>query len=454
LIHELYFRDFVRFSSLVKGSKIFKLEGIYGRHPPGGWLQDGKEDFFEPWCHGKTGYPFVDAAMRELEATGHCSHAGREVAAWFLVCDLGLDWRLGAEWFESVLVDYEPASNWFNWAFTIVPRATGGNSIQEEASPYQPPRTRLQTLEVIYWAAQHDPDAEYVKRWVPELKALAAPLAREPWRAATGLAPADAARDARAPAEERPPPVAKERERIGWARRTFSAGGNDIEVWWVSRFGASPPSAPSGGSEGGGGAEEPQRVDPADGRAYTARELREKYKGQYTAKEIEQYFRSECSAAEGEKRVDPENGQEYTLQGLRAKYRGKYKQHEVDKYFQSTCTVASESRRFRPPARAAATGTTGSTMLTGSTSGSVNSKEEVPGGWPPGYPLPLLPPASLVAIEEVAEHARKAQQRKAAKSERLRGAAEQRPGAVVAATGGGKEAPGKNRGRWGRAANG
>ena len=55
----------------------------------------------------------------------------------------GIDWRFGAEWFESALVDYEPASNWFNWAFTIVPRATGGNAIQEEAKPLRPPRTRL-----------------------------------------------------------------------------------------------------------------------------------------------------------------------------------------------------------------------------------------------------------------------------------------------------------------------
>ncbi|CAK0889002.1 unnamed protein product, partial [Prorocentrum cordatum] len=160
LVHELYFRDFVRFSALQKGSKIFKLDGIYGRHPPGGWLQD-KEEVLEPWRLGCTGFPFLDASMRELLSTGHCCHAGREVAGWFLVCDLGLDWRLGAEWFESALVDYEPASNWFNWAFTCVPRATGGNAIQEEARPLLPPRTRLQTLEVVYWAAQSDPDAEY-----------------------------------------------------------------------------------------------------------------------------------------------------------------------------------------------------------------------------------------------------------------------------------------------------
>ena len=77
MVHELYFRDFVRFSALLKGSKIFKLEGIYGRHPAGGWLQE--DGLLAPWCHGQTGFPFLDASMRELEATGSCCHAGREV---------------------------------------------------------------------------------------------------------------------------------------------------------------------------------------------------------------------------------------------------------------------------------------------------------------------------------------------------------------------------------------
>jgi hypothetical protein len=56
-----------------------------------------------------------------------------------------------------------------------VPRATGGNAIQEEAKPLLPPRTRLQTLEVIYWAAQSDPNATYIKKWVPELNSMEYP---------------------------------------------------------------------------------------------------------------------------------------------------------------------------------------------------------------------------------------------------------------------------------------
>lgn len=380
LVHELYFRDFVRFSSLLKGSKIFRLEGIYGRHPPGGWLQDS-EQVFDAWRQGKTGFPFVDASLRELEATGHCCHAGREVAAWFLVADLGLDWRLGAEWFESMLVDYEPASNWFNWAFTIVPRATGGNSIQEEAMPKQPPRTRLQTPEVVYWAAQHDPDAEYIKRWVPELKDIEdACLAREPWRA-TGAGSAAPRVGTSAP--ERPPPVARERDRIGWVRRTFPAGGADVQVWWACMAGGGDPPAEE---------EVETRVDPEDEVAYTLEQLRAKYTKQYKASEIEEYWRNSCALAD--LRVDPSDGKAYSLPDLLKKYQRTYRRWEIEDYFAKTC------RKPAPPARK---------KLAPKANGP-------PEGWPNGYALPLLPPASLEAMEEVAEQSRRNQARKAQKA--------------------------------------
>jgi len=452
LVHELYFRDFVRFSSLLKGSKIFRLEGIYGRHPPGSWLQD--RELLEPWKTGTTGFPFVDAAMRELAATGYCSHAGREVAAWFLICDLGLDWRLGAEWFESVLIDYEPASNWFNWAFTCVPRATGGNSIQEEARPMQPPRTRLQTLEAIYWAAQHDPDGEYIKRWVPELQGLPGSLAREPWRATEHLA-MTAERVRGASAEERPPAVARERERIGWARRTFPAGGAEVEVWWTCVRGGAPPKPPQSQPAGQRASPE-KRTDPDDGKTYTLKQLQEKYKGQYAPEEVEEYWRDHCKEAEA--RVDPEDGQAYTLEEMRAKYQGKYKRQEVAEYFRSSCAVsarasaetggAADGRRQQRwgAAKAAAGACGGGVVAAGAHS------------WPEGYPLPLLPPASLRGIEDIAEHSRQSQARKAAKADRLRqqwtaASAPRQEEAANAA--GASKAPrakgGQQRSRWARA---
>ncbi|CAE7811969.1 cry [Symbiodinium sp. CCMP2456] len=384
MVHELYFRDFVRFSALLKGSKIFKLEGIYGRHPPGGWLQE--DELLAPWCHGRTGFPFLDASMRELEATGSCCHAGREVAAWFLVCDLGIDWRLGAEWFESTLIDYEPASNWFNWAFTCVPRATGGNSIQEEAKPLRPPRTRLQTLEAIYWAAQQDPDGEYIKLWVPELRGLTGDLAREPWKA-TSQEPEEAPRVGSAP-EEWPPALAKERERIGWARRTFPAGGSQVAVWWgCVREGAAASAAPSGTIE--------RRLDPDDGREYTLEGLKEKYRGQYKLEEVRVYWKNTCEPLEA--KTDPADGKAYTLAELHVRYRQQYTRQEIAEYFKSSCAPVKEKK-----------------------GGSASVPRKKPAtGWPEGYPLPLLPPASFFSIEEIAEHSRRGQARKAAKAARL-----------------------------------
>lgn len=383
MVHELYFRDFVRFSALLKGSKIFKLEGIYGRHPPGGWLQE--DELLAPWCQGQTGFPFLDASMRELEATGSCCHAGREVAAWFLVCDLGIDWRLGAEWFESTLIDYEPASNWFNWAFTCVPRATGGNSIQEEAKPLRPPRTRLQTLEAIYWAAQQDPDGEYIKLWVPELRGLRGDLAREPWKA-TSQEPEEAPRVGSAP-EEWPPALAKERERIGWARRTFPAGGSQVAVWWGCVREGAASAAPSGTTE--------RRLDPDDGREYTLEGLKEKYRGQYKLEEVRLYWKNTCQPLEAKR--DPADGKAYTLAELHVRCRQQYTRQEIAEYFKSSCGPVKEWK-----------------------GGAASVPRKIPAtGWPEGYPLPLLPPASFFGIDEIAEHSRRSQARKAAKAARL-----------------------------------
>jgi len=335
----------------------------------------------------------------ELEATGHCSHAGREVAAWFLVADLGLDWRLGAEWFESRLIDYEPASNWFNWAFTCVPRATGGNSIQEEAMPRAPPRTRLQTPEVVYWAAQNDPDADYIKRWVPELGSLSPAEAREPWRS-TGIGAA-APRCANVP-EERPPAVSRERDRIGWVRRTFPAGGPDVLVWWACARPGAARAAPTATSAED--VPDAKKLDPDDGKVYTLQQLRAKYKKQFSGKDIEEYWRSSCTVVE--LRIDPADGKMYSLLELQQHYQKQYKRWEIEDYFAKTCTAASQQKKLKAEAKAPA-----SAELT---------ELGPPSSWPDGYPLPLLPPASLASIEDVAEQSRKNQARKALKASKLR----------------------------------
>lgn len=168
ITHELLWRDFVRFGSIQAGNSIFKIGGPRGQHP--GWRWSTDKDMLGAWVEGRTGFPFVDCFMRELKATGYCNHMGRECAGWFLVGDLGLDWRMGAEWFESVLVDYEPTANWYNWTYRCLPAAARG------------PGERLQGIEILKWGTQHDPDATYIKRWIPALAPLPPTVAREPWR--------------------------------------------------------------------------------------------------------------------------------------------------------------------------------------------------------------------------------------------------------------------------------
>jgi len=114
-----------------------------------------------------TGVPLIDAAMRELAATGYMSNRARQNVASFLVKDLGQDWREGAAWFEYQLIDYDAASNWGNWAYQA---GTGTD-------------TRDRWFNVVGQSRRYDPGAEYLAHWVPELRALEPVNRFMPWRA-------------------------------------------------------------------------------------------------------------------------------------------------------------------------------------------------------------------------------------------------------------------------------
>ncbi|CAK0847503.1 unnamed protein product [Prorocentrum cordatum] len=178
ITHELLWRDFVRFGSIAAGTSIFKIGGLSNTHPR--WKWSTNREVLNAWMTGMTGFPFVDCFMRELKVTGYCNHMGRETIGWFLAGDLGLDWRMGAEWFESVLIDYEPTANWYNWVYRCLPAA--GRPGPPGELLMDAPGHRLQGLEILKWGTQHDPDAEYIKRWIPALKPLPSVVAREPWR--------------------------------------------------------------------------------------------------------------------------------------------------------------------------------------------------------------------------------------------------------------------------------
>jgi deoxyribodipyrimidine photo-lyase len=115
---------------------------------------------FRRWCDGETGFPIIDAGMRQLAATGFMHNRVRMIVAMFLTKDLHLDWRLGEQFFMQKLVDGEIASNNGGWQWSA---GTGA-----DAAPY----FRIQNP----WsqAARFDPDGEYIKTWVPELRDLPA----------------------------------------------------------------------------------------------------------------------------------------------------------------------------------------------------------------------------------------------------------------------------------------
>jgi deoxyribodipyrimidine photo-lyase len=114
LIFELIWRDFFRFIVAKHGNQVFKITGLQGVEIP--WKEDWES--FDLWREGKTGYPLVDANMREIAVTGFMSNRGRQNVASFLTKNLGINWQMGAEWFESLLVDYDVCSNWGNWNYT------------------------------------------------------------------------------------------------------------------------------------------------------------------------------------------------------------------------------------------------------------------------------------------------------------------------------------------------
>ncbi|MEV7792190.1 deoxyribodipyrimidine photo-lyase [Streptomyces sp. NPDC087512] len=119
------------------------------------------------WKEGRTGYPVVDAAMRQLRHEGWMHNRGRLLTASFLTKTLYVDWRVGARHFLELLVDGDVASNQLNWQWTA---GTG-----TDTRPHR-------VLNPVVQARRFDPDGAYVRRWVPELAGIDGPAVHEPWK--------------------------------------------------------------------------------------------------------------------------------------------------------------------------------------------------------------------------------------------------------------------------------
>jgi deoxyribodipyrimidine photo-lyase len=126
------------------------------------------------WCEGRTGYPFVDAGMRQLRAEGWMHNRVRMVVASFLVKDLHLPWQLGAREFMHWLRDGDLASNTHGWQWTA--------GCGTDAAPF------YRVFNPVLQGLKFDPDGDYVRRYVPELRHLPGASAHEPWKAIDGHA--------------------------------------------------------------------------------------------------------------------------------------------------------------------------------------------------------------------------------------------------------------------------
>lgn len=119
------------------------------------------------WCAGRTGYPLVDAGMRQLVGSGWMHNRARMVVASFLVKDLLIDWRRGESFFMRHLIDGDPGANNFGWQWTA---GTGA-----DAAPY------FRVFNPIRQSERFDPDGDYIRRWVPELAGVTGKKIHEPW---------------------------------------------------------------------------------------------------------------------------------------------------------------------------------------------------------------------------------------------------------------------------------
>ncbi|MEZ4769233.1 MAG: deoxyribodipyrimidine photo-lyase [Caldilineales bacterium] len=162
-ISELIWREFYvailhHFPYVRRGSFQRQYDGI-------AW--DNDQAAFAAWCDGRTGYPVVDAAMRQLRQTGWMHNRSRMIVASFLVKDLLIDWRWGERWFMQHLVDGDPAANNGGWQWTA--------GVGTDAAPY------FRVFNPVLQGKKFDPQGDHVRHWVPELADVPDKYIHEPW---------------------------------------------------------------------------------------------------------------------------------------------------------------------------------------------------------------------------------------------------------------------------------
>jgi deoxyribodipyrimidine photo-lyase len=152
LISELFWREF--FAHVLYAYPEVVGKSYQQKYRNLKWKNDKKQ--IDVWKSGNTGFPLVDAAMREMNATGYMHNRGRMLTASFLIKTLLVDWRIGEKYFAENLTDYDIASNNGNW------QGISGTGV--DMKPY------FRDMNPWIQSSKFDPNAEYIKKWVPELK--------------------------------------------------------------------------------------------------------------------------------------------------------------------------------------------------------------------------------------------------------------------------------------------
>ncbi|MBN2610467.1 MAG: deoxyribodipyrimidine photo-lyase [Bacteroidales bacterium] len=154
LINELYWRDF--FTHIAYHFPRIFGHAFHKKYDKLEW--DDNQDKFMAWCEGRTGFPIVDAGMRQLNTTGWMHNRIRMITSGFLIKDLHIDWRKGEKYFAQKLIDYDPSVNNGNWQWA----ASTGCDAQPYFRIFNP------------WVQQkrYDPECKYIRQWVPELSSL------------------------------------------------------------------------------------------------------------------------------------------------------------------------------------------------------------------------------------------------------------------------------------------
>jgi deoxyribodipyrimidine photo-lyase len=156
-LNELIWREF--FMQILWHFPHTKMNSFRPKYDAIKW--NNSEEEFQKWCQGKTGYPFVDAGMRELNATGHMHNRVRMIVASFLCKHLLIDWRWGETYFATKLLDYEQSSNVGNWQWAA------GSGV--DAAPY------FRIFNPTEQVKKFDKDLVYIKKWIPELQDFSYP---------------------------------------------------------------------------------------------------------------------------------------------------------------------------------------------------------------------------------------------------------------------------------------